>query len=149
MSHRETVANPVVSLVAYAAGDAVGGLLEFPLALPYPGKSGRVVGIQIIDRDAIAAGLTLQLFKQTFTPSADNAAFAPSDADAANAIGNIAVVAGDYAGGTLNKVAAKATDLPFQLPATGTSLFGQLFTQGTPTYVSTGALTVRLLISEE
>lgn len=150
MGHiRKLEVTPTISTLIYAAGDAVGGLMEFPFAIGYPGKTGRIVGIEIVDKAAQAAAMTLQLFDRTFTPTADNAAYAPSDADAANAVGNIAVAAADYAGGTLNKIATKGDlSIPFQLPSNGTSLFGQLFTQGTPTYASASDLIVKLFVEE-
>lgn len=139
---------PGVTATPYTAGDAVGTLLEFPLALGYPGKSGVIVGIEIIDKSLNAAPLILQLFDRTFTNTADNAAYNPSDADIVNALGNITVASADYNGGTGNKVGTKSASLPFVLPAGGTSLFGQLFTSGTPTYAA-GDLTVVLYVEEK
>lgn len=151
MIRRLAVTPTISAALAYTAADAVGGKLEFALAGQYNGKSGVIVGLAIIDRSTQAAGLTLQLFDRDFTPTADNAAYNPSDADIANAIGNIAVATSDYAGGSGNKVATKGgLAVPFKLSDAGTgSLFGQLFTQGTPTYASTGDLTVVLYVREE
>ena len=139
---------PTVSLTAYAAGDAVGGRLEFPFAVGYDGRGGRIVGASIVDQAAQDAPLTLHLFDETFTPSSDNAAFNPSDDDAEKAVGNIEFAANDYAGGTGNSVATKG-DLNIPFVAVGTSLFGQLSTSGTPTYVATNDLTVKLFVEED
>lgn len=141
---RSVTVTPTISVAIYAAGDAVGGLLTFALAPDAPIASGKITGVTVIDRGAQSAPLVLQLFKAAITPSADNAAYAVSDADAANAIGNVSIVAGDYAGGTLNKVATKQVELPFALPQGTSSVFGQLSTSGTPTYASVGDLSVVL-----
>jgi hypothetical protein len=126
----------------YAAADAVGGLIEFAGVVDYPGKGGKIVGVTILDKAAQALGLTLQLFDTAPTPITDNAVYNPTDADAAKAIGHIAFVAADYIGGAANKVAYKDTDIDFQTQTTR-SIWGQLFTQGAPTYAA-GDLTVTL-----
>ena len=138
---------PTISTSIYAAGDAVGGLLEFPFAGGSDGQGGRIVGAVIVDEGNQDAPLTLQLFDETFTATADQAAFDPSDADVQKSIGNIPFVAADYDGGSSNSVATKP-DLNMPYVPVGTSLFGQLFTSGTPTYVATDDLTVKLFVEE-
>ena len=141
---REIQVEPVISAGIYAAGDAVGGLLTFTNALNAPAFSGEIVGCTIIDRAAQGAELLLQLFRSTFTPTADQALYDPSDADIANAIANVSVLAADYFGGTSNAVAIVPLALP--VDGVGKSLFGQLCTQGTPTYGAVDALSVKLLM---
>jgi len=144
---KEVAVTPTISTLIYAAGDAVGGLLEFPFAVGYPGNSGAIVGARIIDKGAQSAAMTLALFDRTFTATADQAAFAPSDADVANAIGHIEFAAADYKGGTANKVVT-VDAIEMQFVPLATSLFGQLFTQGTPTYPAALDLTVELSIKD-
>ena len=140
-------ATPVISTLIYAAGDAVGGLLEFPFAGGSDAQGGRIVGAAIIDRAAQDAPLVLQLFDRTFGATADQAPYNPSDADIANAIGNIPWLATDYEGGSGNSVGTRG-GLDIAYVPLATSLFGQLFTSGTPTYVAAGDLTVKLFIEE-
>ncbi len=141
---REIVVTPVITAGAYSAADAVGGLLTFPNALIAPAFAGEIVGAVLIDQAAQDAAMVLQLFHTTFTPTADNAAYAPSDVDIVNAIANIPFLAADYFGGTLNTIAIRSLSLP--VDGVAGSLFGQLFTQGTPTYVAVDDLTVKLLM---
>jgi len=139
---------PTISTGIYAAGDALGGLLTFANAVRSVGGSGIVTKVVIIDRDQERAATDLVLFNQTFTPTADNAAFDPSDADLANCIGYIDVAATDYANFVDNSVAAKSSGLrmPFPITLVGTSLFGQMVTRGTPTYTAVNDITVKLTI---
>ena len=89
-------------------------------------------------------------FNQTFTPTADNALFDPSDADLANCIGYVDVAATDYADFVDNSVAAKASGLrmPFDydLATAGTSLFAQMVVRSTPTYTAVGDITITITV---
>ena len=138
---------PTISTLIYAAGDAVGGLLEFPFAGGSDGQGGRIVGAAVVDEGDQAAALKLALFDVTFTATADQAAFDPSDDDMRNCIGIIDFAAADYAGGVNNQIATKS-NLGMPYVPVGTSLFGQLFTSGTPTYPATNDLTVKLFVEE-
>jgi hypothetical protein len=142
---------PVITAAGiYAAGDALGGLLTFADAADSDYGSGVIEAFVVIDKDQEMDGLELHLFNQTFTATADNAAFDPSDADMANWIGFIEVVAGDYADFADNSAAIlRNQNLPFNLVADGTSLFGQLVTRATPTYTATSDITVKLIIQQD
>ncbi len=141
---RQVIVSPTIAATAYTADDAVGGLLTFPNALLAPHFAGEIVGITVIDRAAQDAALVLQLFDQTFTPTADLDPYNPSDADLANAVANVVIPAANYAGGAGNSLAF----VPLAIPVDGISgsLFGQLFTSGTPTYGVATALTLKLLM---
>lgn len=132
---------PTISTGAYTAKDAVGGKLTFAVE----GRgSGVIHTVTVVDDAAQSAELVLVLFNQSFTATADNAAFDPSDADLENCIGKVKILATDYQALNDNAVASVlAVGLPYQTKA-GLSLYGQLMCTGTPTYASTGDLTIKL-----
>jgi len=142
------VQTPTISTGIYAAGDALGGLLTFANAVLATGGSGVITKVVIIDYDQELAPIDLVLFNQTFTNTADNAPFDPSDADLANCIGYIDIAATDYSDFTDNSVAAKTSGLrmPFPITLVGTSLFGQMVVRSAPTYTATTDISVRLTI---
>jgi hypothetical protein len=140
---------PTISTGIYAAGDALGGLLTFTNAVLSAGASGLITKVQVTDEDQELTPVDLVLFNQTFTATADNAPFDPSDADLANCIGYIDVAATDYSDFVDNSVAVKSSGLrmPFPVTLVGTSLFGQLkIASGTPTYTATDDVTVKITV---
>lgn len=148
----DIVVTPVISAAAiYAAGDAIGGLMTFPLAVRMTASSGRISKVVIIDDAAQLAPIDIIFFNQTFTPTADNAPFAPSDADMQNCIGQIQVVAADYSNFVNNSVATcliwNSDGYGFQVA--GTSLFAQMVVRATPTYVAVDDLTIKLTIEQD
>ena len=130
---------------AYTAKDAVGGLLTFAAVAQTDQKSGVVTSVTIQDNSQQRPSLELVLFNQTFTASTDNAVFDPSDADLANVVGVIAV--NSWSDFNDNSVATVTCYLPYVL--TGTSLFGQLVTRGTPTFVATSDIVVTITASPD
>ena len=147
MTLRVVSATPVVTAGIYASGDAVGGLLEFENIVSPFEPSAEIVGAILIDKANQSALLHLLLFDRTFTPTVDNDAFDPSDADLANVIGRIDFLAASYEGFTDTApchIVSYAQ--PIVLVDGGTSLFGQLYAESTPTYASTSDLTVKLIV---
>ena len=152
MSHKDIHVTPTITAGAYAALDAVGGKMEFEDACTPYSNSGHIVQAHISDKGKQNALLYLVLFDQDFTATADNAAFAVSDADLLNVVGVIEFAVASYASFNANSFATMGfqgvqVQLPFTLVEGGTSLFGQLFVKtSTPTYTSTTDLSVGLLI---
>ena len=142
------VQTPTVTVGAYSAKDAVGGLLTFADAARVSGGAITIQAVVVSDLAAQSAGLVLALYDRTFTNTADNAAFDPSDADALNCIGYVAILASDYVAFADNAI---ATVRNIGLPAVlnGTSLFGQLMCTGTPTYAGTSDMQVTVGIFQE
>jgi len=152
MTLKIVTATPTITAGAYSAGDAVGGLLEFEgVASPYD-RGAIIVAATLIDKAAQKALMRLILFDRTFTPTADNAPFDPTDADLANVLKYLTFAATDYISFNDNSMAQRLGDLGDAVLASvvlaegGTSLFGQLVTGGTPTYASTSDLIVKLTI---
>lgn len=134
---------PTISTGIYAAKDAVGGLMTFSNAARASGGSIVIEAATIIDNDQEMTGLELVLFDRTFSAAADNAIFAPSDADLLNVVG--VVKFSDWADFSTNSIATRS-GLGLAAKLNGTDLFGQLLTRGTPTFTATSDITVVLHI---
>jgi len=146
---------PTISTSAYTAGDAVGGLLTFANAARFSGGGIRINSVVIVDKDQELAPFDLVLFDRTFTATADNAVFAPSDADLANCIAVIPILS--YANFSTNAV-AYSTGPEVAAVLNGTSLFGQLVVRGSgngpqstsaPTYTATTDIIVTVNLVQE
>ena len=131
---------PTVTAGAYSAKDAVGGLLTFAGASAIYGRGGVIKNVLILDDAGQDAGLELWLFKETFTAMSNNAAWNPSQADLRKLVAIISIPAGSYHDAGTESAADVEVSKRYDL--TGTSLFGQLVTRGTPTYVATDDVTV-------
>lgn len=131
---------PTVTAGAYSANDAVGGLLTFELAARDDGKGGVVKDLLIIDDAGQDAEIELWLFNATFTAMVDNAAWVPSEADLRKLVAIISTSSGAWFAAGTPSVARVEVSQRYDL--TGSSLFGQLVTRGTPTFVATDDITV-------
>jgi len=145
-------ATPVITAGAYSALDAVGSKMEFTdVCTPYSNTASIVQGY-VKDNTKENALLYLVLFDRDFTATADNAAFAVSDADLLNVVCVLEFAVADYISFNANSMAQLSVENimmkhPFELVEGGTSLFGQLFVKtSTPTYVATNDLHVELVI---
>lgn len=131
---------PTVTAGAYAANDAVGGLLTFANAARTTGGGGVVLSVQIIDDAGQDAELELWLFSETFTAMVDNAAWAPSEAD----LRKVRAVAstGDGSWRAAGTPSVATIEVSQRYDVTDTSLFGQLVnrTAGT-TFAATDDVT--------
>lgn len=153
MSTKVFTATPVISAAGiYASGDAVGGLIEFENVCSAFEASAKIVGAILIDNDKESVHLHLLLFNQTFTATADNSPMDVTDSDLANVIGVIHFQAADYVALNDNSVCFSVghgdpqLNVPIVLKDGGTSLFGQLVAEATPTYTAVNDLTVKLVI---
>lgn len=146
MKNKDIAQTPTITAGAYAAADAVGGLLTFAQAVSVYKGDARIVKVVVIDDAMQDENLILHLFDRTFTPMADNDAWTPSDADMQNSIGSIEIPVAAYFAGANNSKATVLVIFDFALVSGGTSLFGQLECVGTPTYSATDDLTVKLTV---
>jgi len=140
---------PTVTAGAYSVGDNVGGLLTFANAALVSGKGGVIKNILIIDDAGQDAELELWLFDTTFTPGNDNDAWAPTEAELHTLITVISTedsAQGWIAGGTPSIC---GIEVARRYDCTGTSLFGRLVTRGTPTYIATDDITVRIMLLQD
>jgi len=146
----EVSVTPTITAGAYTAGDAFGGLLTFASVVRSAGGSGEILKVTIVDNAKQSAPIDLVLFDRTFTPTADNAVFDPTDADLANCLGFIGIENTDYAEFSDNCVATKASgqQMPFayDLAAGGSALFGQMAIRVGDTFVAVNDVTIKLTV---
>lgn len=129
--------NIAVDTAIYASGDALGEKNSFP-NVP---EHGTIMAVNVIDRDSEAVNLDLVLFSRDIAGSADNAAFAPSDAELSDCQG--AVLVDTWKTFSTNSLGSESNvALPYWAP-TG-SLYFQCVTRGTPTFTATTDVLVQL-----
>lgn len=136
---------PAVTAGAYAAGDCVGGLLQFPNMAPTAGQGGLLTDAVLVDDAGQDAEMELWLFVRPFTSPGDNNAFGGiAEDDLEHLVGIISTADGTWrAAGTPSAVHLENVNIRYILPA-GTTLYGQLVTRGTPTFVAVDDVSVRL-----
>lgn len=135
-------ATPTVTAGAYSANDAVGGLLTFANAARASGLGGIIKSVVLIDDAGQDAATELWLFDTTITAIADNDAWALTEAELHTLIAVISSSDGVWSASGTPSVCDIECSRGYT--CTGTSLFGQLVTRGTPTYVATDDVTVRI-----
>ncbi len=141
---------PVISAaVLYTTGDAVGGLLTFANAADVFHGTGTIKAVNVIDKDSEEDALELHLFNRSVTVADNNAAVAYSDADLAFYVGRVDIGTGDYTTFAANSAAHVVADIPFNLAALGTGLFGQLVVRGGPTYTAVNDIIVQLVVMRD
>lgn len=142
---------PTITAGAYSANDALGGLMEFTLAVNEHAQSGIITNLLIVDKAGQSAAIDLFLFDATFTATADNAAWPTTNPSEAvigtNCIGVITVEATDYV--TYNGGSLASIELTKGIKVTGTTLYAQAVVRGTPTYAATSDLVFRLTIAKD
>jgi hypothetical protein len=147
---RTMAQTPTVTAGAYVAGDAVGGLLTFTNAARAVSGGGVIKSVVIVDDAGQDVEMELWLFSQTFTPMADNAPWAPSEADLENLIGVVSTE--DSAQGWLAAGTPSAIDIEvakrFDLVLTA-NLYGQLVTRGAPTFAAADDVTVKVGVLQD
>jgi hypothetical protein len=142
-------ATPVITAGAYAANDAIGGLLTFQDVILDLGGYGMITRVVVIDLDAQNAPLDIFFWPNTVAVVGDNAPFTPADAVMEDCIGYISIAATDYSATANNSIATKCSGLqmPFEfVVSAGTrSLFAQAVVRNaTPTYTATDHLIFKI-----
>jgi hypothetical protein len=136
--------NPIVSTLAYAANECVGGLIEVEGANRLH-RSAFLFNLRLLSRINVQAEFAVHLFESrptgTFT---DQSAMVLADFDYGILIDRIPIVAADYVLVTGNGYIARPTiQDPINLNLESTSLWVALKCIGTPTFSSASALTLR------
>lgn len=141
-------ATPTISTSpAYAAKDAIGGLLTFANAARAAGGACRVEALQLLDKGQQMSPIDLLLFDRSITAPADNAAFNPSDLELGYCVGVIPISGGHYADEATNSVASLTVGLEVVL--NGTDLYAVAVARSTPTYTSSSDLVWRLTVLQD
>lgn len=153
---RRVSATPTVDTSAYASGDVIGGIMTFAKALRFGSRSGRVVGLHLLDKTASSGLAASSLWLFSSSPSAstttDQGAFNLADADLAKVCGVITLESGDVVdGGTGNQLLQQVgIYVPvFADPPTDDSdpsLYGVLVAGGAVTFAAASDFTARLTI---
>jgi len=139
----------VTSGSAYASGNQVGQVLSFASATRTAAGTGSVESLIITDLSAQSGSYDLWLFSANPTHGTytDKTNLTINASDIVNFIGLISFSTWSLAtsgGGVANSV----PNLKFKLSA-GTTLYGILITRATPTYTSTSALQLSMVISQD
>lgn len=130
----------------YAAGDAVGTRLEIPNATRGEARTGILHGAVLYDLDDEGIELDLVLFRESFTPTADNSPFAVSDADLLKCIGSITFnTFKDFGNNQMSTLSG--IGLPFR--TVGTSLYLQAVTRGTPNIAAANEYRISLCFLQD
>lgn len=130
---------PTITAGAYTANDAVGGLLTFADAAREDGGGGVIKDTTILDDAGQDAEMEVWLFRETFVAMADNAPWAPSEADLRKLVAIVSTSDGAWFAAGTPSVARIEVSQRYDL--VGTSMFGQLVTRGTPTFAATDDVT--------
>ena len=131
--------DPTVGTDIYTSGDALGAKSKFE-NVP---ERGVIMSFVIIDRDSEEDAIDIALFDTDIAGTADNAAFAPTDAELSTSVGTISAAAGNYATFSSNSLAT-VDNIGLPYSAEGGVLYFQLVTRATPTYTAATDILVGL-----
>ena len=147
-------ATPAVDTSAYSDGDLIGTAeIALPLAVRADGlkeASGIIQAVIVTDLADQGADLDVYFFDKelTNTTFSDNDAWDVSDVDLLTLIGVANITdwrsLSDNSNGQLFNIG-----LPFVLPSDSTTLYVVLVSRGTPTFVTTSDLTIRIAILQD
>lgn len=132
---------------AYTAGDQLGTQFTLANAARASGGTGRIVGIVLLDETDIIGAVDVIFTRASITLAADNAAYAISDADAANVIAIVPLTAADLGN---NRVAQAANlSIPYDCSG-GTSLYCSLVTRTAHTFFgATTSLKLQVFVERD
>jgi hypothetical protein len=139
---------PTVTAGAYTAGDVVGGLLEFANAARANGVGGLVVGVSIIDDAGQDSEMELWLFNAQPDAIADNAPFAPTEADLHDLAGILSTADGSWRSAGTPSACYVSEYLRYD-PISGTSIYGFLVDRTGGTLANTDDITVILHVLQD
>jgi hypothetical protein len=138
---------PTVTAGAYSPGDAFGGKLTWTDVVDDEDGGGITIdSLVVTDKGKQAPDLDLVLFNQDFSPTADNAPFAPSNEDLLNIVAVIPT--GDWAL-FANNAASTRHGIGANFVLIGSNLYGQLVTRTAPTPTAVFNISVRLGIRQD
>jgi len=125
---------------AYADGDVLADRQELANVMGNPGGSGVIHSIEVLDLDAQGKALDLVFLRSDVTLGTENAAVSISDANAAEIVTLVKVLAANYsdlgAGSKLGQPANPAKG--FKCADGATSLWVGAISRGTGTYTASG-----------
>ena len=145
-AYRNPKINPTISTAPYAAGDVIGGLLQF--WVENEKRGGYVSKLIVVDDDNVKPTGTLYLFDTLPAIIADNDAFVGSAAEMGKFIGKIGVSAGDWFSISTNGCAIIEVSPKIEYAVDSAYLNAYFVTDSTPSLGTSGltALTFKLLV---
>lgn len=150
------VATPTVDTSAYASGELVGTKLIFSYVTRPQAPTGYIIGACIADKAAQAVDLELVLFSEnpTGTTFTDQSAFDPADADLPKILPPISFGSGSryaFSDNSVHCVDTKAIPILTVDPYDENTriVYGALVSRGTPTFATSGDITITLMVSQD
>ena len=142
---RATASPTVTTGSAYAAGNAIGGLLVFAGVARLAAQGGILQTALLRDRSGNNVAYDLFLFDAAPAAPTDKAAVALAASDLAKCIAVVPLAAAALgAAATMGVIAAGGLGLAYKL-ASGTTVWGILVTRGAPTFANAADLSVDLV----
>jgi hypothetical protein len=134
-----------VGLSAYTAHDVVGGLLKCVYGT---GGGALLRSIKVLDKANQSEPYIIHIYRSQPSAIADDAAFAPTDADGQKEIGQITVLAGDYAtanGSAYSAAFLRGALVDIDVPETcAGTIYIYLQCTDTPDYVAADDLEIEM-----
>lgn len=133
-------ATPIMDTSAYASADLLFDPIELVSAFRVPGGNAIIDSVTILDEDDQGVGMTLVFTTAATTFGTLNSAPNISDTNLRNAVGHVAVVAGDYIDvGGAKLACVKNIGLPVKAASGATSLYvAGVNAAGAPTFTASG-----------
>ena len=140
------------AVMAYTSGDVLGVQMTMDMNNRGSGAiAGSLEGVTIADDSAVIGAVDLFFFNATTTPAADNAAYAPSDAEVRTCVGVVSVTTLPSSGAN-NKIVTLSNaeqDVPLYAPS-GVLYVVAVTRTGNAVFASGAtALQYRLIICQE
>ena len=148
---KEIVVDPIPGVgvgAAYTAGDAFGGAFVLQGAARGVGKVCALATSLFLDRSDQGAAMQLAIFNAPFTATADNAAFAVTDADLSNRRAIVKFAAADYLDWSANQ-ACQGDKGQYIAGGPGGDLYCQFITTGTPTVAASNLPGLVLVFAQD
>ena len=123
---------------AYADGDVLADTQDLSLQPSQQDRNYVLHSAVVLDKDDQGVALDLVFLRENKTLGTENAAVSISDADAAEIVGVVEVVAGDYVDLTGSQVAQRSALSIVVSPSSATSLFMGVISRGAGTYTASG-----------
>lgn len=133
---------------SYSAGDQVGAIFTLANAARASGGTGRILGVVLLDDADIIGPYDVVFSRASITLAADNAAYAISDADAANVVA-VVPLSGAWDLGNNRIAQAHNLSIPYDCSG-GTSLYASLIARAAHTFFAAADdLTLQVFVERD
>jgi hypothetical protein len=142
----EQSATPTVTAGGYTAGDVIGGLVT--LTFQTAGGWCALDDIVLVDDADSISSITIHVFNQTPSTIADNAAYAPTEADLKKKVAKVTITSFDTEGSDRwGQAAPNITKKLISLP--DNALYFYIVATAAPTFAATDDLYIRVSVIAE